>query len=99
VTTAIVGASSRHASPAIDQIRAVVAGNSQHDITDLTDALALMSNARSELDWMELFLITALRAKGLNWADVGEILGVTAQGAQQRAVRLGVPGTTKGGAA
>jgi hypothetical protein len=96
VTTAIVGAA---VSPSIDQIKAAVAGCSGHDMGDLADALALMASARGELDRMELFLIAALRAKGLGWVDVGEILGVTAQGAQQRAARLGVPGTARGGVA
>jgi len=64
-------------------------GEPELDGTDLVAALTLISDARADLDNVELALLNAARARGMTWQDIAFGLGLgTAQAAQQRCDRL-----------
>jgi hypothetical protein len=53
--------------------------------TDLgQDALRELMVVRAALDALEVELVATLRAQGCTWVELGEILGVTPQGAAKR---------------
>ncbi|WP_063642967.1 hypothetical protein [Actinoplanes sp. N902-109] len=65
------------------------AGEAEPDSTDLTAALTLLPQARSDLDSAELALLQAARGRGMTWQDIAFSLGLSsAQAAQQRHDRL-----------
>ncbi len=47
-------------------------------------ALIQIRQAKRELTYAEAFGVDALRARGWSWTQVGELLGITRQAAQQR---------------
>lgn len=50
----------------------------------LRDELLAIAAARVALDARESELVVAARARGCTWAEIGEILGLTANGARKR---------------
>jgi hypothetical protein len=64
------------------------------DTDDLTAALTLVPLVRTELDELELGLLTMARGRGMTWADIAFGLGLgSAQAASQRHDRLAARAT------
>jgi hypothetical protein len=61
-----------------------------HELIDLAlsqdghDALSGVRLIREHIDWIERRAVQRARQDGLNWAEVGRLLGLTRQGASQR---------------
>jgi hypothetical protein len=81
------------APSAATRIRAALDHANAHpgsaDHADLHDALALLHEAREDLDTLEVALLLVARAEGMTWPAIADALGLRSpQAAQQRARRL-----------
>ncbi|WP_454049571.1 hypothetical protein [Cellulomonas sp. Marseille-Q8402] len=78
-----------HVARAIEATDPTLAERLTHDATAYLELVALSRAARAETDVLLAAAVTSARGAGCTWEQVGAILGMTRQAAQQRYGRAG----------